>query len=219
MGQKISPVGFRLGINKEWDSVWYAEKKYSDFIVEDLKIRQFITKRCERAGISNIKIKRRAKQIEVDIFCARPGIIIGKGGVESAKIKEELTAKAQQKVALNIKEQPKPEMCAALIGQSVASQLERRVAFRRAMRQAVNTAMNAGAQGIKIMCAGRLAGAEIARTEWYREGRVPLQTIRADIDYAFTEALTVYGKIGVKVWIYKGDVIDKKSEEIVEEAA
>lgn len=219
MGQKISPVGFRLGINKEWDSTWYADKKYSNFIVEDLKIRRFIQQKCERAGISNVKIKRRAKQIEVDIYCARPGIIIGKGGSESAKLKDNLTALVQQKVALNIKEQPKPEMCASLIGQAVAAQLEKRVAFRKAMRQAVNTAMNSGAQGIKIMCAGRLAGAEIARTEWYREGRVPLQTIRADIDYAFTEALTVYGKIGVKVWIYKGDVIEKKTEELVEEAA
>ncbi|HAR62702.1 MAG: 30S ribosomal protein S3 [Candidatus Margulisiibacteriota bacterium] len=221
MGQKVNPVGIRLGINKEWDSVWYADKKYNKLILEDYTIREFIKKHLKKAGIASIRIKRRAKQVEIDIYCARPGLIIGKGGQESSKIKDQIEAKIQQKVALNIKEQEKAELNAALLSQSLTIQLERRVAFRRAMKQIVNVALNAGALGIKVCCSGRLAGAEIARREWYREGRVPLQTFRADIDYALAEAHTVYGKIGVKVWVYKGDIIKEKGkveEVLIEEA-
>lgn len=218
MGQKVSPIGFRLGINKDWDSTWFATSNYPALVLEDFKVRNYINGKLKRAAISNVKIKRRAKQIEIDIKCARPGMVIGRGGADSAKLKAELESLVQKKVALNIVEQENPEKCAILLAQSLAVQLERRVAFRRAMKQIVNIARGAGAQGIKVCCAGRLAGAEIARTEWYREGRVPLQTIRADIDYAFTEALTVYGKIGVKVWVYKGDIIvDKKEKAVVEE--
>lgn len=221
MGQKVNPVAIRLGINKDWDSVWFSNKNYADFINEDFKIREYLKEKLKRASLSSIKIKRRAKQLEIDIYSARPGIIIGKGGQDSAKLKDELEAKFSQKIALNIKEETSPETNAALLAQSVASQLEKRIAFRRAMKQVVNMALSAGAQGIKVACSGRLAGAEIARREWYREGRVPLQTFRADIDYAFTEAHTVYGKIGVKVWVYKGDIIKDKSradEVLVEEA-
>jgi small subunit ribosomal protein S3 len=208
MGQKVNPVAFRIGVNKETESVWYSKKNYAQFILKDKSIRDYIHKEASRAGISEVKIKRKTTSIEVTIKAARPGIMIGKGGEEAEKLKVNLQKLLGSKdVQLYVVEEKNVDMSAPILGESIARQLEKRIAFRRAMKQVVTRAMRAGVKGIKVMCAGRLGGAEIARTEWYREGRVPLQTIRADIDYAFTEAMTIYGKIGVKVWVYKGDIL------------
>ena len=208
MGQKVNPIGLRLGIVKTWDSRWYAGKNYADYILEDHKIRKFIKKKLYHAGISRIEIERSAKRVRLRIFTARPGIVIGKKGSEIEQLKRDLEVLISQEVLIDIQEVRKPEVDAQLMAENVALQIERRVAFRRAMKRGVSSAMRFGAQGVKIICSGRLGGAEMARTEWYKEGRVPLHTLRADIDYGFTEAKTTYGIIGVKVWIFKGEILD-----------
>jgi len=209
MGQKVSPVGLRLGVNRTWDSRWYAEgEEYGSLLHEDLKIREFVTKELSQAGISKVVIERPAKKCRVTIYSARPGVIIGKKGADIEKLRRKVAALTSAEVSLNIVEVRKPEIDAKLIADNIAQQLERRVAFRRAMKRAVQSAIRLGAGGIRINCAGRLGGAEIARTEWYREGRVPLHTLRADIDYGTSEALTAYGICGIKVWVYKGDIME-----------
>ncbi|BCA80458.1 MAG: 30S ribosomal protein S3 [Desulfuromonadales bacterium] len=210
MGQKVHPVGFRLGVVKTWDSKWYAEADYAKLLHEDIKLRNYLKKRLYHAGISKIEIERAASKAKINIFAARPGIIIGKRGSEVEALKKELAKLTDKEVFINIQEVRKPEIDAQLLAENVALQLERRVAFRRAMKKGVTQALKFGAQGIKINCAGRLGGAEIARTEWYREGRVPLHTLRADIDYGFAEAKTTYGIIGVKVLIFKGEVLARE---------
>ncbi len=216
MGQKVHPTGIRLGIATDWNSKWYANKgDFADYLNEDLKIREFIKKKLEQAAVSRIGIARPAKSIVITIHTARPGIIIGKKGEDIEKLRREVAEKVGlhvNSVKINIEEIRKPELDATLVAESVAQQLERRVMFRRAMRRAVQNAMRLGAEGIKINVSGRLNGAEIARNEWYREGRVPLHTLRADIDYGFAEALTTYGILGIKVWIYKGEVFDLESK-------
>ncbi len=207
MGQKVHPIGFRLGISKDWISRWYAEKNYSSFIHEDLNLRKFVKKKLFHAGISSIDIERTANNVKVIIRTARPGIVIGKRGAEIDVMKKQLAKLTGRDVGIEITEVRKPDVDAQLVSENVALQLERRVSFRRAMKKAVTSALRMGAKGIKITCAGRLGGAEIARTEWYREGRVPLHTLKADIDYGVAEAMTTFGKIGVKVLIYKGDVV------------
>lgn len=210
MGQKVHPIGFRLGITKTWRSKWYADKGYAQLLHEDLAIRRHIKEKLYHAGISSIEIERvaasKAGRVKVNIWTARPGIIIGKKGAEVEALRKELEEMTGKEVAINIREVRRPEVDAQLVAENIAFQLERRVGFRRAMKRSVAAAMKLGAQGIKVACAGRLGGADMARREWYREGRVPLQTLRADIDYGFAEARTKYGVIGVKVWIYKGDV-------------
>ncbi|MBU1026871.1 MAG: 30S ribosomal protein S3 [Candidatus Margulisbacteria bacterium] len=211
MGQKVHPKGLRLGIIEDWDSFWYAsDQEYGKMLAEDLKLRGFLKSHLFKAGISRIKIGRKANQIEVDISTAKPGLIIGKGGKEVAAIRERLVKMTGKQIQLNVHEQAKPEACAILVAESIANQLERRISYRRAMRQSVAKALRAGGKGVKVWCAGRLGGSEIARKEWYRVGSVPLHTLRAKIDYGFTEAMTMYGKIGVKVWIYKGEVLGDK---------
>ena len=211
MGQKVNPIGLRLGIVKTWESRWYAGKGYAEYILEDYKIRKFLKKKLYHAGISKVEIERSSKRIRLRIFTARPGIVIGKKGTEIALLKKELEQRMISKeVLIDIQEVRKPEIDAQLVAENVALQIERRVAFRRAMKRGVTSAMRFGAQGIKIICAGRLGGAEMARTEWYREGRVPLHTLRADIDYGFVEARTTYGIIGVKVFIFKGEILKKE---------
>ncbi|MBI5559984.1 MAG: 30S ribosomal protein S3 [Deltaproteobacteria bacterium] len=206
MGQKTHPIGFRLGIYKDWTSRWYGEKaNYPRFVHEDLKIRRFLKKRLFHAGISRIEIERTANNVKVIIHTARPGIVIGKRGAEVDVMKKELSKLTGKSVDIDIVEVRKPDLDAQLVSENIALQLERRVSFRRAMKKAVTTTQRMGAKGVKVMCAGRLGGTEIARTEWYREGRVPLHTLRADIDYGLAEARTTYGVIGVKVWIYKGE--------------
>lgn len=213
MGQKVHPKGFRLGIIENWDSVWYADRNYSDQLVEDSKLRRWLSDRVAKAGVSRIRIKRRANQIEIDLYVARPGMVIGKGGAEAALVRDELVKLlGGRSVQLNVLEEERIEANAQLLAESVASALIKRVAFRRVMRQVVSRALKAGALGAKVNCAGRLAGAEIARSEWYREGRLPLHSLRARIDYGFTEAQTIYGKIGVKVWVYLGDVVPEKKK-------
>lgn len=214
MGQKVNPIGLRLGIVKTWESRWYADKKYSEYIHEDHKLRQFLKKKLMHAGVSKIEIERSAKRIRLRIYTARPGIVIGKKGSEIERLKQELEKKVSQEVLIDIQEVRKPEIDAQLVAENVATQIERRVAFRRAMKRGVTSAMRFGALGIKIMCAGRLGGAEMARREWYREGRVPLHTLRADIDYGFTEARTTYGIIGVKVYIFKGEILKKDQMQV-----
>ncbi len=206
MGQKVHPIGFRLGISKDWSSRWFSEKKYAEFVHEDLKLRQFLKKRLFHAGISKIEIERTANNVRVVIRTARPGIVIGKRGSEIDIMKKQLVKLTGKDVTLDIVEVRKPDVDAQLLAENVALQLERRVSFRRAMKKAVTSSLRMGAKGIKIMCGGRLGGGEIARSEWYREGRVPLHTLRADIDYGQAEAKTTYGIIGVKVLIYKGEV-------------
>ena len=209
MGQKINPIGFRLGINRTWDSRWFAEKgEYGDLLQEDLKIRDYLTKELKQAAISKVVIERPHKKCRVSIHSARPGLIIGKKGADIEKLRRKLSVMTNSETHLNIVEVRKPEIDATLVAQSIAQQLERRVAFRRAMKRAVQNAMRMGALGIRVNVAGRLGGAEIARTEWYREGRVPLHTLRADIDYALAEAMTPYGIIGIKVWIFKGEIME-----------
>jgi small subunit ribosomal protein S3 len=202
-----------LGIIKTWDSRWYGGKRYADYILEDFNIRKFLKKRLHHAGVSKIEIERSTKRVRLRIFTARPGIVIGKKGSEIELLKKELQKYTAQEVLIDIQEVRKPEIDAQLVAENVAMQMERRVAFRRAMKRGVTSAMRFGAQGVKIICAGRLGGAEMARTEWYREGRVPLHTLRADIDYGFTEARTTYGAIGVKVFIFKGEILKKDQPE------
>ena len=207
MGQKVNPIGLRLGINRTWDSRWYADANYADLLHEDLNIRNFLRKRLQQAGISRIIIERPAKKARITIHTARPGVVIGKKGADIEKLRAALQNMTASEVHLNIVEIRKPESDAVLVAENIASQLERRVAFRRAMKRAVQSAMRLGAQGIRIQCGGRLGGAEIARTEWYREGRVPLHTLRADVDYGEATALTTYGTCGVKVWVFKGEIM------------
>lgn len=209
MGQKVHPIGFRLGIIKTWDSRWFARKNYSALLHEDIRIRKIVKERLMHAGVSKIEIERAGQKAKINIHTARPGIIIGKKGAEVDKLKKDLEALTGKQIYINIQEIRRPELDAQLVSENIALQLERRIAFRRAMKKAVTSALRLGAQGIKITCAGRLAGAEIARTEWYREGRVPLHTLRADIHYGFFESRTTMGQIGVKVWIYKGDVLQE----------
>ncbi|MEO5366266.1 MAG: 30S ribosomal protein S3 [Magnetococcus sp. WYHC-3] len=209
MGQKVHPVGFRLGITKTWDTRWYADKEYASLLLEDVKLRDWLRKRLVHASVAKVVIERPAKKARINIHTARPGIIIGKKGADIEKLKDDLRKLTNSEVQLNIVEVRKPEADAQLVSENVAQQLVRRVAFRRAMKRAVTSAMRLGAEGIRINCSGRLGGGEIARTEWYREGRVPLHTLRADIDYGFSEALTTYGIIGVKVWVFKGEIIQK----------
>ena len=207
MGQKVHPIGLRLGIIKTWDSRWYAKKNYATLLHEDIKVRNIVKERLTHAGVSKIEIERAGQKAKINIHTARPGIIIGKKGAEVDKLKKDLEALTGKQMFINIQEIRRPELEAQLVAENIALQLERRIAFRRAMKKSVTSALRLGAQGIKITCAGRLAGAEIARTEWYREGRVPLHTLRADIQYGFAEAKTTMGQIGVKVWIYKGEVL------------
>ncbi|MBA4418561.1 MAG: 30S ribosomal protein S3 [Syntrophus sp. (in: bacteria)] len=209
MGQKTNPIGFRLGIIKTWDSKWFAAKNYAMFLHEDLAIKKFLKKKLYQAGISKIEIERAAnkdKKAKVNIYTSRPGLVIGRKGAEVENIKKALQKITDKEIILNITEVKRPEIDAQLVAENIALQLERRVSFRRAMKRNVSQALKFGAKGIKAMCAGRLAGAEMARTEWYREGRVPLQTIRADIDYGTANATTKYGVIGIKVWIFKGEI-------------
>jgi len=206
MGQKINPVGFRLGIVRGWDSNWYGGKTFSDKLVEDQKIRKYVDARIPKGGIAKVVIERTLKRITLTIHTARPGVVIGKGGTEVDKIKEELKKLTNKDVQINIFEIKRPELDAKLVGESIAQQIEARISYKRAMKQAIASAMRVGAEGIKIKCSGRLAGAEMARTEQYKEGRIPLHTLRADVDYAISESQTVYGKIGIKVWIFKGEI-------------
>jgi len=211
MGQKVHPIGFRLGVIKTWDSRWFSQKNYAQLLHEDIKIRKIVKERLMHAGVSKIEIERAGQKAKINIHTARPGIIIGKKGAEVDKLKKDLEAMTGKQMYINIQEIRRPELDAQLVAENIALQLERRIAFRRAMKKAVTSALRLGAQGIKITCSGRLAGAEIARTEWYREGRVPLHTLRADIQYGFHEAKTTMGQIGVKVLIYRGDVLQKPS--------
>ncbi len=209
MGQKTNPLGFRLGIIKTWDSRWFVSKNYAKFLLEDMAIKKYLKDKLYQAGISKIEIERAAnkdKRVKINIHTSRPGLVIGRKGSEVDSLKKELQVMTDKEVILNITEVKRPEIDAQLVAENVALQIERRVSFRRAMKRNVSQALKFGAKGIKVMCAGRLAGAEMARTEWYREGRVPLQTIRADIDYGFAIARTKYGVIGIKVWIYKGEI-------------
>ncbi|MDP2863658.1 MAG: 30S ribosomal protein S3 [Desulfobacterales bacterium] len=209
MGQKVNPIGLRLGIVKTWESKWYAGKNYAGYILEDFNIRKFLKKKLNHAGISRIEIERSSKRVRLRIYASRPGIIIGKKGSEILLLKQELEKQISHEVMIDIQEVRKPEIDAQLIAESVAQQMIKRVAFRRAMKRGVASAMRFGAMGVKIICSGRLGGAEMARREWYREGRVPLHTLRADIDYGFTEALTTYGIIGIKVFVFKGEILKK----------
>ena len=222
MGQKVNPIGMRLQVNRTWDSRWYADTKdYGDLLLEDLRMREFIKKECAQAGVARVIIERPHKKCRVTIHTARPGVIIGKKGADIEILRKKLAAMTTSELHLNIVEVRKPELDAQLVGESIAQQLERRVSFRRAMKRAVQNAMRMGALGIRVNVAGRLGGAEIARTEWYREGRVPLHTLRADIDYSNVEAMTPYGIIGIKVWIFKGEIMehdpqarDRKAQEL-----
>ncbi|MGB0576035.1 MAG: 30S ribosomal protein S3 [Alphaproteobacteria bacterium] len=207
MGQKVNPIGLRLGINRTWDSRWYAEDQYGDMLHEDIKLREYLFDRLSQAGVSKVIIERPAKKARVTIHSARPGVVIGKKGADIEKLRLELSKMTGSDVNLNIVEIRKPEIDAKLVAENIAQQLERRVAFRRAMKRAVQSAIRLGAEGIRINCGGRLGGAEIARTEWYREGRVPLHTLRADVDYGTATGRTTYGACGVKVWIFKGEVL------------
>lgn len=212
MGQKVHPIAFRLGVNRNWDSRWFAEKEYSRFVLEDHRIREFLKKRVYQAGVSRIEIERAANKVRIRMHTARPGIVIGKKGAEIEKLKKDLEKKIKRAVIIDIQEVRKGEVEAQLVAENIALQLVRRVAFRRAMKKSVSSALRFGAQGIKIACSGRLGGAEMARREWYREGRVPLHTLRADIDYGFAEARTTYGVIGVKVIIFKGEILPEKTK-------
>ncbi|NLV92193.1 MAG: 30S ribosomal protein S3 [Firmicutes bacterium] len=208
MGQKVNPIGFRVGVIRDWDSKWHANRKsYAEFLHEDLRIRKLIKERFYTAGISRVEIERAANRVKINIHTGRPGMVIGRGGSEVDKLRKDLESATGRQIQINIVEVKRPETDAQLVAENIAFQLERRISFRRAMRQALQRAMNLGAKGTKIAVAGRLGGAEIARTEWISEGSIPLHTLRADIDYGFAEANTTYGKIGVKVWIYKGEVL------------
>ncbi|MBE6478136.1 MAG: 30S ribosomal protein S3 [Propionibacteriaceae bacterium] len=219
MGQKINPNGFRLGVTTDHKSRWYAEKQYAELVGEDDKVRTWIRKNLERAGVSSVEIERRSDRLTIFLYAARPGIVIGRNGAEAERVRGELEKLTGKQIQLNILEVKNPETDAQLVAQGIAEQLGARVAFRRAMRKAQQTAIRMGAQGIRIKCSGRLGGAEMSRSEGYREGRVPLHTLRADIDYGFYEARTTYGRIGVKVWIYKGDVTGTRAERAAQKAA
>ncbi len=210
MGQKVNPVGLRLNINRTWDSRWFADKNYSAQLLDDLKIRNYVEKTLKKANISKVIIERVAKKVNVIIFSSQPGMIIGKKGADIDNLKKTLTKLAKTEVSVNIMEVKKPDVDAVICAKSIATQIERRISFKKAMKKAVQNALRSGAKGIRVSCAGRLNGAEIAREEWYREGRVPLHTLRADIDYGYARAETTYGVIGVRVWIYKGDVVSKE---------
>jgi len=210
LGQKVNPLGFRLNITRTWDSIWYANKDYSKNLIEDQKIRKFLKKRLQHAALSKIILERTGEKVRVKLFTARPGIIIGKKGSEIELLKKDLEKLINRKAVIDIQEVRRPEADAQLVAENIAQQLVRRVAFRRAMKKSVNSALRFGVKGIKISCSGRLGGAEMSRCEWVREGRVPLHTLRADVDYALAEANTTYGIIGIKVWIFKGEVLNKK---------
>jgi small subunit ribosomal protein S3 len=209
LGQKVHPIGLRLGIIKSWDSKWYEEKNYAKWLHEDIHLREYIKEKLGHAGISKTEIERAANRVKINVYTARPGIVIGKRGAGIETIKKELQQFTKNEVYLNIVEVRKSEIDAQLVAENITTQLERRIAFRRAMKKAVSTALKFGAKGIRVACSGRLGGAEMARYEWYREGRVPLHTLRADIDYGFAEAKTTYGKIGCKVWIFRGEVLPR----------
>jgi len=214
LGQKVNPIGFRLGGIKTWRSLWFAEKDYSELLHEDLNIRKYLKKKLYHAGISRIEIERAANKSKINIYAARPGIIIGKKGAEIEKLKKDIEGVSTKEAIINILEVRKPEIDAQLVAENIAQQLERRVAFRRAMKKCVTAALKFGAKGIRVACSGRLGGAEMSRSEWYREGRVPLHTLRADIDYGFAEAHTAYGLIGVKVLVFHGEVLSVKKEAV-----
>ena len=209
MGQKVNPIGLRLGIVKTWESKWFGGKNYAEYILEDYNLRKFIKAKLYHAGVARIEIERSAKRIRLRIYTSRPGIVIGKKGAEISQLKKDVEKLTDREILIDIQEVRKPELDAQLVAENVALQIERRVAFRRAMKRGVSSAMRFGALGVKIICSGRLGGAEMARTEWYREGRVPMHTLRADIDYGFIEARTTYGIIGVKVFIFKGEILKK----------
>ena len=211
MGQKVNPHGIRVGVIKEWDSKWYAEADFADNLVEDHKIRVYLKKKLYSAGVSKIEIERTSDRCKVIVYTAKPGVVIGKGGAEIDKLKEEVQKLSTKKVLVDVKEVKKPDKDAQLVAENIALQLENRVSFRRAMKSAMGRSLKAGAKGIKAACSGRLGGADMARTEFYTEGTIPLQTLRADIDYGFAEADTTYGKVGIKVWIYNGEVLPTKA--------
>ncbi|GAA5345869.1 SSU ribosomal protein S3P [Planifilum fimeticola] len=213
MGQKVNPVGLRVGIIRDWESKWYAGKDYADLLHEDIRIREYIYRRLKDAAVSTIEIERAANRVNITIHTAKPGMVIGKGGAEVEALRQELVKMTGKKVHINISEIKVPELDARLVAENIAQQLERRISFRRAMKQAIQRTLRAGAKGVRTQVSGRLGGADIARTEGYTEGTVPLHTLRADIDYGFAEAHTTYGRIGVKVWIYRGEVLPKKKEE------
>ena len=217
MGQKTHPIGFRLGVIKQWNSRWYAEKNFADLLYEDMVLRRYLRKRLGHASLSNVGIERTVREVTINLFTARPGVVIGKKGEEVERLKGELQHLTGKEIYINIREIKRPEVDAQLVAENIARQLEKRVAFRRAMKKSVASAMRLGALGIKITCAGRLGGAEIARTEKTRDGRIPLQTLRADIDYSRGAAQTIYGKIGIKVWVYKGDIFEAKENPAAKE--
>ena len=214
MGQKVNPHGLRVGVIKDWDSKWYADAEFSDYLVEDYNIRKFLKKKLYSAGVSKIEIERASDRVKVIIYTAKPGVVIGKGGAEIEVTKKELSKLTDKKVMVDIKEIKRPDRDAQLVAENIAQQLENRVSFRRAMKSCMSRTMKSGAMGIKTCCSGRLGGADIARAEFYSEGTIPLQTLRADIDYGFAEANTTYGKVGVKVWIYKGEVLPTKGNQM-----
>ena len=214
MGQKVNPVGLRLNVNKTWDSRWFADKNYAGQLLEDLKIREFIDKELKKASVSRVVIERVANKINIIIFSSQPGLIIGKKGADIDSLKKKLSRMTKSEVSVNILEVRRADIDAVITAKSIAAQIERRISFKKAMKKAVQNALRSGAKGIRVSCAGRLNGAEIAREEWYREGRVPLHTLRADIDYGYARAETTYGVIGVRVWIYRGDVVGKEALEI-----
>ena len=214
MGQKVNPHGLRVGVIKDWDSKWYADAEFSDYLVEDHNIRKFLKKKLYSAGVSKIEIERASDRVKVIIYTAKPGVVIGKGGAEIEVTKKELSKLTDKKVMVDIKEIKRPDRDAQLVAENIAQQLENRVSFRRAMKSCMGRTMKSGAMGIKTCCSGRLGGADIARAEFYSEGTIPLQTLRADIDYGFAEANTTYGKVGVKVWIYKGEILPTKGNQM-----
>lgn len=214
MGQKVNPHGLRVGVIKDWDSKWYADAEFSDYLVEDYNIRKFLKKKLYSAGVSKIEIERASDRVKVIIYTAKPGVVIGKGGAEIEVTKKELVKLTDKKVMVDIKEIKRPDRDAQLVAENIAQQLENRVSFRRAMKSCMGRTMKSGAMGIKTCCSGRLGGADIARAEFYSEGTIPLQTLRADIDYGFAEANTTYGKVGVKVWIYKGEILPTKGNQM-----
>ena len=214
MGQKVNPHGLRVGVIKDWDSKWYADAEFTDYLVEDYNIRKFLKKKLYSAGVSKIEIERASDRVKVIIYTAKPGVVIGKGGAEIEVTKKELAKLTDKKVMVDIKEIKRPDRDAQLVAENIAQQLENRVSFRRAMKSCMGRTMKSGAMGIKTCCSGRLGGADIARAEFYSEGTIPLQTLRADIDYGFAEANTTYGKVGVKVWIYKGEILPTKGNQM-----
>jgi small subunit ribosomal protein S3 len=212
VGQKVHPVGFRLGYTEDWRSRWFAKRDYAELLHEDIALRKMIKDRFHHAGVSRVEIERAANKLKIDIHTSRPGIVIGRNGSEVERLKKDIEGKTRREVYVNIQEVHRPELDAQLIAENIALQLQRRVAFRRAMRRSVESALRFGAEGIKVRCSGRLGGLEIARSEWYLQGKLPLHTLRADIDYGFAESLTTYGQIGVKVWVYRGQILDLEQE-------